>query len=413
MASFAYVARTQAGQECAGSLSGNSVDEVVNQLHAQGFVVLHVAEGRAKDGRPSWFQRDLPVLGGVSTRDLALFTRQMSTVLRVGIPLVRGLRGLSADASNRTLGRAVDDLALRIERGESLSDGMAAHPNCFNKMYVSMIRAGERAGTLDQILEELAVYLEKNDAIKTRVRSALAYPIFVLVFAFLAMLFLLFKIVPTFEQIYSDMGQKLPTLTRIVIGASVAIRSHAVVAVGLTALVVLLLVMCARTRSGRYALHSVLLRLPVFGPIVRRSVMSRFARTLGILLQSGLPLLEALELVKGAAANAVVERAVDRAKGAIAAGQPITAAFRSTGTFPEMLLQLMGTGEEAGELDTMLLKTSDFYDRQVEAAVQALTSLIEPLMIVLVGGMIGVVVVSMFLPIFHMGEAIMKGGNNL
>jgi type IV pilus assembly protein PilC len=413
MPNFAYVARTQGGEERTGLVPGGTMDEVVGTLHAQGLVVLHVAEERGRALRQSWLRRELPLFAHVSTRDLALFTRQLATVLHAGIPLIRGLRGLAADSSSKRLGRAIDDLALRIERGEGIADAMAAHPECFGKMYVSMIRAGERAGTLDNILEQLAVYLEKTDAIKTRVRSALAYPVFVLVFAVMAMLFLLFKIVPTFESIYSDMGQELPRLTRIVMDVSSAIRTHALLSLGIVVVLVLLFITWARTRSGRYAIDSFLLNVPVFGPIVRRSVMSRFARTLGILLQSGLPVLEALELVKGAADNAVVERAVDRAKGLISAGQPITTSFRATGKFPEMLLQLMGTGEEAGELDAMLLKTSDFYDRQVEAAVQALTSLIEPLMIVLVGAMIGVVVVSMFLPVFHLGEAIMKGGANL
>jgi type IV pilus assembly protein PilC len=209
------------------------------------------------------------------------------------------------------------------------------------------------------------------------------------------------------------MGQQLPALTRGVISVSSAIRQHALLSLGVLALVVALAVIWGRTASGRYVLDSLVLRVPIFGPVIRKAVMSRFARTFGILLQSGLPVLEALELVKGAVDNAVISRGIDRAKAMIAAGQAITPSFRAAGIFPEMLLQLMGTGEESGEMDAMLLKTSDFYDRQVEASVAALTSLIEPVMIVLVGAMIGVIVVSLFLPIFHLGEAIMKGGANM
>jgi type IV pilus assembly protein PilC len=316
---------------------------------------------------------------------------------------------LAWDTSNRGLSRAVADVALRIERGESLSESMGAHPRAFNKMYVSMVRAGERAGTLDRILEELAVYLEKVDAIKTKVRAAVSYPVFVLIFAAVASLF---QIVPTFEGIYADMGQELPGLTRGIIAVSTAIRDNVLVSVGLMAVAVVGVVLWSHTPSGRYMLHMFMLRMPIFGPIIRKAVMSRFSRTLGILLSSGLPILDSLELVKGAAGNAVVARALDQVKARVASGQEITVACRATGKFPEMVLQLMSTGEESGEMDAMLLKASDFYDRQVEAAVHGLTSLIEPLLIVLVGAMIGVIVVSMFLPIFYLGDAIMKGGYN-
>jgi len=413
MGTFAYIAKSMTGEEMSGLLSGTSADEIVGHLHEQGLVVLHVIEDRAGDRTLSWSERWSRVsLFTASTRDLALFTRQLATVLEAGIPLVRGLRGLAADSSGRAVARAAADVGLRIERGETLSDAMAAHPEAFNKMYVSMIRAGERAGTLGSILEDLAVYLEKMDAIKTKVRSALSYPVFIMIFALVATAFLLFKIVPTFVQIYKDLGQKLPTLTQVVVNASNFVIHNVALTTLALALVLTLAALWVRTPSGRYAKDTFLLRVPIFGPVVRKAVMSRFARTFGILLRSGLPILDAMELVRGAAGNAVVSRALDHARTRIGAGQGITSSFRATGKFPEMVLQLMSTGEESGEMDSMLLKTSDFYDRQVEASVQGLTSLIEPVMIVLVGSMIGVVVVSMFLPIFYLGDAVMKGGYN-
>lgn len=413
MASFAYVAKNRTGEEQSGFLSAGTIDDVVGQLHARGLIVLHVAEERGRGAGLSLFQRlTTASIGKTNTRDLALFTRQLTTVLAAGIPLVRGLRGLAADTTNRKFSRTIKDVSERIERGQSLSDAMAVHPGTFNRMYVSMVRAGETAGTLDQILDELAIYLEKVDAIKTKVRSALAYPIFVLIFAFLATLFLLLKIVPTFQQIYGELGQSLPTLTLIVISISDAIRQNIFLTLGLLLLVVTFLFLWTRTRSGRYTYDLILIKMPIFGPIVRKAVMSRFSRTLGILIRSGLPILDSLELVKGATGSAVVARAIDAAKEKIGSGHGITESFRSTGRFPEMVLQLMSTGEESGGLDEMLLKASDFYDRQVEAAVHGLTSLIEPVMIVLVGAMIGIVVVSMFLPIFYLGDAIMKGAGN-
>ena len=411
MPNFAYVAKGRSGEELSGVQSGVSIDDVVGKLHAKGLVVLHVAETRAGQKVSSLAQRFAGIsIGSTSTRNLALFTRQLATVLTTGIPLVRGLVGLSADTSNRSLSRTVRNVAQRIEQGQSLSEAMVAHPRTFNTMYVSMVRAGERAGTLDEILEELAVYLEKMDAIKTKVRAAMAYPVFVMIFALLATMFLLLKIVPTFQEIYADFGQELPAMTLFVIGISNAIRANFLLSVGIAAAVLAFFLIWTRTPSGRYAMHYALIKMPVFGPIVRKAVMSRFARTFGILMKSGLPILESLELVKGAAGNAVVSAAIDDAKAKIGSGQEITGSFRSTKKFPEMLLQLMGTGEESGNLDAMLLKTSDFYDRQVEASVHGLTSLIEPLLVVVVGGMIGVIVVTMFLPIFYLGEAILKGG---
>jgi len=407
---YAYVAKGKAGEELSGFLAATDADEAIRRLHAQGLVVLHVAEGRQAQG--SALRRTLGALafGRVGSRDLALFSRQFATVLQAGIPLVRALRGLAADTSSRLLARALRDVAERISRGESLADALAAHPEAFSRMFVSMVQAGERAGTLDEIAEQLALYLEKVDVIKTKVRSAVAYPLFVLGFALLATGFLLFVIVPTFAEIYSDLGQDLPAMTRAVVAASDAVRGHLALSLALLVAAVAGIGLLARTAAGSRARDALVLRIPIIGPLVRKSVMSRFARTLGILARSGIPLLEALELVRSAAGNAVVARGVEEARELVRAGHGITESFRATGRFPEMVLQLMATGEESGELDDMLIKAADFYDRQVEAMVHALASLIEPLMIVCVGALIGAVVVSMFLPIFHMGEAVMRGG---
>ncbi len=415
MPNFAYVAKTHTGEEQAGVMSGASVDQVVDDLHRRGLIVLHVAEDAIFRGRATgWKERiNRPVLsGGVSTRDLALFTRQLSTLFEAGIPLVRGLRGLSKDESNRTLSRTVARVAETVEQGNSLADALAEHPRIFNGLYVSMVRAGEGAGTLDKILGELAIYLEKLDAIKTKVRSAMSYPVFVLVFAIAISLFLLLKIVPTFEEIYADFGQQLPGPTRAVVNVSHLIRDNALVALGIAVLVFLAFWLWSKTAAGRYMKDSFLLSAPVFGPIIRKATISRMNRTLGILLQSGLPVLDAMELTKGATGNAVLSRALDQVKDRVGKGEELTNAFRATGRMPEMVLQLMATGEESGQLDSMLLKSSEFYDRQVEAAVQGLTSLIEPILIVLVGIIVGTVVVTMFLPIFYLGDAIMKGGDN-
>lgn len=414
MANYAYVAKAEDGREVTGFLVGNDPDDIVTQLHRRGLVVLHVMESRARHARSGGFR--LPVAltrGSVGARDLALFSSQFATVLESGIPLVRGLRSLSADTSNRTLGRALQDVSQRLEGGETLAGAMAAHPEAFSQMYVSMIRAGERAGTLDLLVAQLASYLERVDTVQTKVRSAMSYPLFISIFVVVAGLFLLLEVVPTFSGVYADMGQDLPALTRGMIAASHLVRDHlALVAAGLAA-IVLAVIAAFRTEGGRFLRDRFLLSAPIFGPIVRKAVMSRFTRTLGILVRSGLPIMESLTMVAGAAGNAVVARAVEEARGYLTAGAGVTDAFRRTGRFPEMVLQMMATGEEAGNLEAMLHKTSEFYDRQVEAATHGLAQLIEPLMVVFVGGLIGVIVVSMFLPIFQLGDAIMKGGANL
>ena len=411
MATFAYTAKNDTGQRVAGVATGDTVDEIVARLHAQGLAVLEVTERRGAGlGQDLWRSLQASLAGKASTRDLAVFSRQLATVLESGIPIARGLRGLAADGAKGVMGKVVPDLAARLERGESLFEATSAHPEAFPPMYRSMIRAGERAGTLDRIVAELAVYLEKVDDLQGKVKSALSYPLFILGFTLLATLFLVLQVVPTFSGIYKELGQDLPGITQFVLNISDSIRHQG--GLWLLGAVVLAAAVWAVTRHPRvrYAMDYALLKLPVFGPIVTKSVMSRFARTLGILVGSGLPILESLELVKGAADNRVIVSAVEQAQELITAGHGVTEAFQATGRFPELVIQLMATGEEAGDLDGMLLKAADFYDRQVEGAVHSISSLIEPLMIVLVGGIIGFIVVSMFMPIFKMGDAMMKGG---
>jgi type IV pilus assembly protein PilC len=307
------------------------------------------------------------------------------------------------------LSRTVRDVADRVESGVTLADAMAYHPRTFNTLYVSMVRAGEGSGTLEEILEHLAVYLEKMDELKTKVRSAMSYPVFVVIVAFVIFLFLILKIVPTFEKIYADLNAQLPLPTRMVLWASNLISSNLLISSGILMLLIALVLLWRRTPAGRYQWDGMMIGMPVFGPIIRKAVISRFTRSFGILLKSGLPVLESLVLVKGATGNAVIGKAIMNAREDIAKGREITAAFRSTKKIPEMVLQLMATGEESGQIDSMLMKASDFYDRQVEAAVHGLASLIEPVLIVLVGIVVGVVVITMYLPIFYLGDAILHG----
>jgi type IV pilus assembly protein PilC len=411
MPNFAYVARDTAGEETNGVVSGSTVDQVVDELHRRGLVVLHVAEDAVASTSAGWRAFLIkPVFGGgVPVRDLALFTRQLSTLFEAGIPLVRGLRGLATDETNKTLSRTVRRVAETVEEGNSLGDALSQHPKVFHGLYVNMVRAGEGAGTLDGILRELADYLEKVDAVRTKVRSSMSYPILVLTFAVAVILFLLLKIVPTFEEIYANFEAQLPGPTLAIIGFSKLIRDNAFVSLLIVVSGVFAVTVWTRTPRGRVARDEFLISMPIFGSIIRKATISRMNRTLGILLGSGLPVLVALELTKGAAGNESLARALDQVKERVSRGEELTPAFRSTGKIPEMVLQLMGTGEESGQLDAMLLKSSEFYDRQVDAAVQSITSLIEPLLIVTVGVIVGIVVVTMFLPIFYLGDAVFQG----
>lgn len=411
MPNFAYVAKNHSGEETNGVLAGATVEQVVEELHRRGLIVLHVAEDAVLGARARHWREILsqPVFGGkVPARDLALFTRQLSTLFEAGIPLVRGLRGLAADETNRMLSRTLHQVAATVEEGNSLTDALARHPRVFNGLFVNMVRAGEGAGTLDQILRELATYLEKVDEVKTKVRSAMSYPIFVLIFAVVVTLFLLLKIVPTFEEIYANFSAQLPAPTLAIIALSRLIRDNILASAGVVFGVVGAAWLWVKTYRGRLFKDQLLISMPIFGPIVKKATISRMNRTFGILLQSGLPVLDALELTKGATGNAALGKALDRVKERVSRGEELTPAFRSTGKIPEMVLQLMATGEESGQLDAMLLKSSEFYDRQVDASVQGLTSLIEPLLIVMVGVIVGIVVVTMFLPIFYLGDAIFR-----
>lgn len=411
MPNFAYIARNNVGEETNGVVNGTTMDQVVDELHRRGLVVLHVGEDAVHTTSEGWRAAlTRPVFGGgVPVRDLALFTRQLSTLFEAGIPLVRGLRGLATDETNRTLSSTVRRVAETVEEGNSLGDALARHPKVFNSLYVNMVRAGEGAGTLDEILRELSNYLEKVDAVRTKVRSSMSYPILILTFALAVILFLLLKIVPTFEEIYANFEAQLPGPTLAIIGFSKLIRDNALVSLLIVMGGVFAFGAWSRTPRGRLARDEFLISMPIFGPIIKKATISRMNRTLGILLGSGLPMLEALELTKGAAGNEALSRAIDSVKERVARGEELTPAFRSTGKIPEMVLQLMATGEESGQLDAMLLKSSEFYDRQVDAAVDSITSLIEPLLIVTVGVIVGVVVVTMFLPIFYLGDAVFKG----
>jgi type IV pilus assembly protein PilC len=410
MPRYAFVAKDRGGSEERGFVDGTSPHDALSALHARGLVVINLAASQVGGARrlnplQAFLQMEV-VPTRVGVRDTALFTRQLATMVAAGIPLVRGLRGLSADSSNAALRKITGQMADTIDTGEQLSTAMAEHPRAFSSLAVSMVRAGEAAGTLDQILDQLAVYLEKVDAIRSKVKAAMAYPVFVVIFALCAFLFMLLKIVPTFKEIYEGFGAELPAPTRAVLAVSDWLRGHIPLAIAGALVLGLLAYVWRKTPHGRYWTDRWLVTMPVFGPIIRNATVSRFVRTFGVLMSSGLPVLQAIDHARDAAQNAYLARGIAKARRDIEEGREITASFRQHKVLPEVVLQLMSTGEETGQLTSMLLKASDFYDRQVEAAVAGLTALIEPLLIIFVGIIVGIIVVTMFLPIFYLGDAV-------
>lgn len=409
MARFAFVAKDRSGSEERGVIEGNSSHDALAALHARGLVVINLSQYRARERAQNPLQAFLrmEVLPSrVGVRDIALFTRQLATMVAAGIPLVRGLRGLASDSPNAGLRKIAGRMADKIDTGEQLSTAMAEHPRAFNSLAVSMVKAGEAAGTLDLVLDQLAIYLEKVDAIQTKVKSAMSYPIFVVIFAIVAFLIMLLKIVPVFKDIYAEFGGELPAPTLMVLAVSDWLRANMPLAIALLFLLVAAFYLWRKTPSGRHMTDTWLVKMPVFGPIIHNAIVSRFSRTLGVLLGSGLPILQSIDHARDAANNAYVARKVQKARKDIQDGREITQSFRDHKVLPEVVLQLMGTGEETGQLTSMLIKASDFYDRQVEAAVAGLTSLIEPLLIIFVGAIVGIIVVTMFLPIFYLGDLI-------
>ncbi len=405
---FEYVVKDLAGEERTGVESADSSDAAEEALHRRGLIVLSLEERAGVAPGVPLLRRIGESMRGmmdrVPVRDLALFTRQLATMLHAGLPLVRALHSLSRDAPKGALSEAIEAVATDLQNGKSFSEALECHPRVFNGLYVSMARAGERSGKLDQVLDQVGEYLEKADAIQTKVKSAMAYPGFVFFFSLGATLFLLLKVVPTFAGIYKNFNSQLPAPTMFVLGISQWTSSHfplmLVIAVGAG----LGFHLWRRTPSGAMALDTVLLRTPVIGDLALKAAMARFTRTLSALLAAGLPMLEALDLVEGACGNRVIAGAVRRSRYRIAEGQELGEAFGAENMLPQMILQLMTTGQETGAVDTMLGRAANFCDLQVDAGVTALASLIEPVMIVTMGGLVGGLVVTMFLPVFNLGN---------
>jgi type IV pilus assembly protein PilC len=404
---FVWKGRTISGEIQTGELELNTQDEVLAALRKKRVIITSVRE------KPKGFNLNMPGMGpGVTTRDLAIFTRQFATMINAGLPLVQCLDILSKQTEKESFRAIIGAVTCEVEAGNTLAESLAKkeHQRVFDELFVNMVEAGEAGGILDDILMRLATFIEKAEALKRKIQGAMVYPGVVMSVAVLATSFMLIFIIPTFARMFTGFGAELPLPTKIVMGLSSFLRSYWwAMILGLVGFGVGLQ-RYYRTERGHYHIDKLLLKVPVLGDVLRKGAVARFTRTLGTLISSGVPILTGLEITARTSGNRVIQEAIMAARSSIREGETIAAPLRESGVFPPMVVQMISVGEETGALDDMLTRIADFYDSEVDTAVDALTSLIEPLMIVFMGGVVGGMVVAMYLPMFKLINVV-AGGN--
>jgi len=403
MATFAYIGRTKSGAVKKGELNARSKDEAVDQLRKQSVVVTSLEERAGKGG----FKIGLG--SGLKDKDLVVFTRQFGTMINAGLPLVQCLEILSTQSENKVLRETISDVKGHVEAGSTFSDSLRRHPKVFDDLYVNMVHAGEVGGLLDTILTRLAKHIEKAMKLKARIKSAMVYPSAILGVAGIVITVLMVWVIPIFEKMFKEMsGGKmgLPGPTQLVIDISNAFQSYWYVLGGILAGCVVALKKYYATPNGRMAIDKLLLKTPIFGDLIRKASVAKFTRTLGTLLSSGVPLLDGLTICAKTSGNKVIEEALINARVSISGGKTIADPLAQSQVFPKMVTHMIAVGESTGALDAMLGKIADFYEDEVDQAVASLTSLLEPVMMVFLGVIIGFIVIAMYLPIFTMASAI-------
>ena len=405
MATFAYKALDKAGTEVAGTLDADSERLALGKLRDMGYLPLEVKEQKVAKGGVLDTFLGIFTQKRVKGKDIVTFTRQISTLIDSGLPLLRSLNILGEQTENPNLKVQIKDVASSVQGGSTFSDALAKHPKTFNKLFINMVKAGEAGGVLEVVLARLAEFSEKEAAVKAKVKGAMIYPALILVAGIGVVLFLTIAIIPTFASMFSEIGLILPLPTRVMMALSDFLRGFW----WLNLLVILALVviykMWVKKEQGRYQADKIKLRIPILGQLVRKSGISRFTRTLGTLITSGVPILQALLIVRDTAGNEVISRAMVAVHNSIREGESIAGPLGNSPIFPPMVVHMVAVGEETGALDTMLIKVSDAYDQEVDITVDALTSIIEPLLILGMGGVVGFIVLAMYLPIFQMTGA--------
>ena len=397
MPTFAYVVKDKAGKTHSGTLETESRNNLIEQLWKQEFVIISIDE--RSQGKPSVLKIGQP---GIKAYQIVVFSRQLATMVDSGIPIVQALDVLADQLEDRNFKQVLQKMRDDVEAGTSLSEAAGRHPKAFSEFFVNMIRAGESSGRLDEILDRVASYTEKVDTLQRKVKASLFYPAFVSLLAFGITTFLVVVIVPKFKEIFTSLGGEMPLPTLLLLGLSDFMKKWLVMEIIAGFLLVIAFRVYLTTPGGRFWFDRLTLRFPIIGKLLQKVVIARFSRTLATLVKSGVPILSSLEIVAKTSGNKVVEQAVLAARASIKEGENIADPLAHSKVFPGMVTRMISVGEKTGELEKMLTKVADFYESEVDAAVTALTSLIEPLVIAVLGVIIGGIVVALFMPIFKL-----------
>ena len=404
MPSFTYTAReTATGREITNAIEAASEQVAIAALLNRNLLVLSIQEKVGKKGKARG--------GKVALADLVVFTRQFATMIDAGIAIVQSLQALAEQAPNKIMRDVLKDICTRVESGESLSDALAKHPKAFNKLYVAMVSAGEKGGLLAEIMARLATYLENTERLRKKVKTAMMYPSTVSVVAVGITIFLLVKVIPVFQDVYQGFGAKLPAPTQFLMDISEVLRHWLILVFIVGAGLVYAWLYFIKTPKGREFWDRQRLKLPVFGPIAHKICLARFTRTLASLVRSGVPILDVLQIVSQTVGNVIMEKAVKTAATDIERGEGISAALGKNPIFPSMIIRMLSAGEQTGNIDNMLERVADFLDEEIDNTLSGLMSLLEPLLIVFLGVVIGGMVICMFLPIFNLANIVSGNGH--
>jgi len=399
---FAWAGKSRDGKIQKGETVASNKDEVMNLLRKQGIIVTSVnAKGKGIDIKIPGFG------GGVTDKDIIVFTRQFATMIDAGLPLVQCLEILGNQTENKVLAKAIVEIRENVESGSTYADALSKHPKIFNDLYVNLVAAGEVGGILDTILGRLTAYIEKNMKLKKQIKSAMVYPAVVMCVAVGVIAVLMIFVIPMFAKMFQDMGGQLPAPTQIVINISnFMVSKKMLVVVAAIIGVVVGIKKFYSTKKGRLMMDSMFLKLPIVGPLVRKIAVSKFTRTLGTLMGAGVPIMDGLEIVAKTAGNKVVENTVMATRTSISEGKTLSEPLLQSGVFPPMVTQMISVGETTGALDAMLSKIADFYDDEVDSAVEAMTAALEPALMVFLGIGVGFIIIAMYLPIFKLASVV-------
>ncbi len=401
MTTFNYVAKDAEGKTLRGTLSGERT-AVLQQLRQKNLIPVALTESAPKNASAL----SMSFGGKVPLAEIVIFSRQLATMIDAGIPILQSLEILSDQTDNKKLREVLKDVAKRVAAGTSIHKAVGQHPRVFSDFFIHLLKAGEESGNIDEILDRVAVYMEKSDKLARKVKSAMIYPAVVMSMAIAITALMLIKVIPVFAEMYSGFDIELPLPTRVLMGLSDGLRANFFYIIGGAVAAFFAFRAYAKTEGGALTLDRVKLRLPVFGPLIRKVAVSKFTRTLATLLKSGVPILRALDIVAKTSGNRLLERVIQASSKAVREGRKLSEPLNESKVFPPMVVRMIAVGETSGELEKMLAKISDFYDDQVDVAVAGLTSLIEPLVIAFLGIVIGGIVISMFMPMFQMAQVV-------